>query len=64
MDCEIEHVARALHSAEDNAQLWEREPEIVKEEFRSYACAALEMLVQHSLQQSTEAHSVSFPYAA
>ena len=62
MDSEIESVARALHSAEEDFQLWEREPEIVKEEFRSYARAALEMLAQHRRQQAAEA--ISFPYAA
>jgi hypothetical protein len=64
MDCEIESVARALHSAEEDAHLWEREPEIVKEEFRFYARAALEMLIKHRRQQGVEAEPVSFPYAA
>ena len=64
MDCEIESVARALHSAEEDTQLWEREPDIVKEEFRFYARAALEMLVQHRRKQAAEAEPISFPYAA
>ena len=62
MDSEIESVARALHSAEEDCRLWEREPDIVKEEFRSYARAALQMLAQHRRQQAEEA--ISFPYAA
>lgn len=64
MNSEIESVARAMHSAEEDTQLWECEPDSVKEEFRSYARAALEMLAQHRWQQSAEAEPVSFPYAA
>jgi hypothetical protein len=37
MEHEIEAVARALYAAEDDAQVWEREPEILKAEFRRHA---------------------------
>jgi hypothetical protein len=64
MEAEIEFVARALYTAEDDAQIWDREPEIVKDEFRLYAQAALELLAQHRDQKSPEAKICVFPYAA
>ncbi len=44
MDHKIEYVARAFYNAEDDAQSWEHEPEILKEEFRRYAREAIAML--------------------
>ncbi len=64
MEAEIEFVARALYTAEDNAQLWEREPDLVKDEFRLYARVALELLAEHRKQKSLEAEPSNFPYAA
>lgn len=64
MDYEIEAVARALYSAEDDAQVWEREPEAVRQEFRDYARIALALLAQHRRQERYDRQAVAFPYAA
>ncbi|MBJ6127042.1 hypothetical protein [Microvirga splendida] len=64
MEHEIEAVARALYSAEDDAQVWDREPEIVRDEFRTLARAALELLAQHRRQERYDRQAVAFPYAA
>lgn len=60
MDQEVEFVARALYEAEDDAVLWEAEPEILKEEFRRYARAAIAMLPREDGNQQKK----EFPYAA
>ncbi len=60
MDQEVEYVARALYETEDDALLWEAEPEIVKEEFRAYARAAIAMLPR----QDPQARKDEFSYAA
>ncbi len=44
---QIENVARALYRAEGEGRAWDREPEILKSEFRSIARAALTMLQEH-----------------
>jgi hypothetical protein len=41
MDQHVEHVARAFYDAQDNAKIWDWEPEILKEEFRLYARGAI-----------------------
>jgi hypothetical protein len=64
MEREIEIVARALYAVEDDAQVWDREPEILKEEFRRHARAALELLAQHRGQRLSELAKAEFPYAA
>jgi hypothetical protein len=64
MECEVEAVARALYSAEDDAQVWEHEPEIVRQEFREYARIALALLAQHRRQERYDRQAVAFPYAA
>jgi hypothetical protein len=46
MNTQVEFVARALYDAEDDAQCWECEPEILKEEFRQYARQAIALLEQ------------------
>jgi arginine/lysine/ornithine decarboxylase len=51
MNQEVEYVARALYEAEDDAMVWEAEPEILKEEFRRYARAAIAMLPQRQDRQ-------------
>ncbi|WP_134494445.1 hypothetical protein [Microvirga pakistanensis] len=50
MEQEVEYVARALYEAEDDALLWEAEPEILKEEFRCYARAAIAMMARQEQQ--------------
>ncbi|WP_243369660.1 hypothetical protein [Microvirga solisilvae] len=60
MDQEVEFVARALYEAEDDAMLWEAEPEILKEEFRRYARAAIAMLPR----QDGKKQKTDFPHAA
>lgn len=60
MDQEVEFVARALYEAEDDAFFWEAEPEILKEEFRRYARAAIAMLPRQDAQKQTN----DFPHAA
>jgi hypothetical protein len=64
MECEIEAVARALYSAEDDAQVWEHEPETVRDEFRKYARVAMTLLAQHRRQERYDSQAVAFPYAA
>jgi hypothetical protein len=64
MEAEIEFVARALHAAEDDVQLWDQEPDTVKDEFRTYALAALEMLEEHRRPEMFDAETCPFPYAA
>ena len=51
MECEIEAVARALYSAEDDAQVWEHEPETVRQEFRELAQVAITLLAQQRRQE-------------
>lgn len=63
MDQEVEYVARALYEAEDDALIWETEPEILKEEFRRYARAAIAMLPRQK-RDAPEAQKNQFPYAA
>jgi len=60
MDQEVEYVARALYESEDDALLWEVEPEILKEEFRRYARTAIAMM---SRQEQQEPKDI-FSYAA
>jgi hypothetical protein len=64
MEFEIEAVARALYAAEDDAQVWEHEQEIVRDEFREHARIALAMLAQHRRQEHYDRQAVAFPYAA
>jgi hypothetical protein len=64
MEFEIEAVARALYAAEDDAQVWEDEQEIVRDEFREHARIALAMLAQHRRQERYDRQAVAFPYAA
>ena len=51
---QIESVARALYDAEDDAQAWDNEPEILKEEFRLHARDAI-ALFEQSREQMLEA---------
>ena len=46
MNTEVEFVARAMYDAEDDAQVWDRVPEVLKEEFRRYARQAIALLEQ------------------
>jgi hypothetical protein len=64
MEYEIEAVARALYDAEDDAQIWEREPEILKAEFRRHARAALALLEQHRSEKLAERAAVKVSHAA
>jgi hypothetical protein len=64
MEAEIEFVARALYNAEDDAQDWDREPEIIKDEFRLYARTALELLAEKCNSKTFDAQIFVFPYAA
>lgn len=64
MECEIEAVARALYSAEDDAQVWDCEPEAIKQEFRELARIAVAMLAQQRRQERYDRQAVAFPYAA
>jgi hypothetical protein len=64
MECEIEAVARALYCAEDDAQVWEREPETVRQEFREFARVAMVLLEQHRRQERYDRDALAFPYAA
>jgi hypothetical protein len=64
MEAEIEFVARALYAAEDDALIWDCEPEIIKDEFRAYARAALELLADHRKNKIFITETCPFPYAA
>jgi hypothetical protein len=64
MEAEIEFVARALYNAEDDAQDWDSEPEIIKDEFRLYARTALELLAEKCKSKTFDAQIFVFPYAA
>jgi len=64
MDFQIECVARALFSAEDNAQSWESAPEELREEFRDLARTALRLLSHHRPHEAVESEKAPFPYAA
>ena len=64
MDFQIECVARALFSAEDNGQSWESAPETLREEFRDLARTALRLLSHHRTHEADENETAPFPYAA
>ena len=64
MEFQVEAVARALHAAEDDAQVWDRECEIIKEEFRDLARIALTLLAQHRRPERYDLRTFAFPYAA
>jgi hypothetical protein len=64
METQIEAVARALYAAEDDAQTWECEPEIIKEEFRDLAQTALALLARHCIRERYDMRTFAFPYAA
>ncbi|WP_370437153.1 hypothetical protein [Microvirga sp. TS319] len=44
LDQQIEHVARAFFSVENDEQTWDRAPEDIKEGFRSLATDAIVMV--------------------
>ena len=54
MNTEVEFVARAMYDAEDDAQAWDSEPEILKEEFLRYAREAIALLEQEYADQLQE----------
>jgi len=64
MEAEIEFVARALYDAEDDAPAWDREPDIIKDEFRRYARVALELLDEHRKPKTRGAQICVISYAA
>jgi len=64
MDTQVEYVARAFYDAEDDAQVWDREPEILKEEFRRLAREAIALLNQQRAEELQELGMYKLPYAA
>jgi hypothetical protein len=64
MNEQIEYVARAFYDAECDAQVWDREPEILKEEFRQYAREALALLAQHQDEELSDTRTIELHYAA
>ena len=44
MDCKVEHVAQALHQAEQQGRLWANQPAPVQERFREYSRNAIRLL--------------------
>ena len=64
MDHKIEHIARAFYDAEDGAQAWDHEAEILKEEFRRYAREAIAMWAQMSGEDPDDMDEVKLSYAA
>jgi hypothetical protein len=49
MEHQVEHVARAFYDVQDEAGVWEHEPENIKERFRDDARTAIALL--HDLQE-------------
>jgi hypothetical protein len=64
MKHEIDCVARAFYAAEHDEAAWDCASEIVKEEFRRLARAALAILAQHRGEESSGPGAGAFPYAA
>jgi hypothetical protein len=64
MNHEVEAVARAFYAAEDDAREWDNEPEILKEEFRQYARAALALLTEHQESEMGVSGAAIFANAA
>jgi hypothetical protein len=64
MDHEIERVAQAFYYAEDDGKAWDREPEILKAEFRRYARDAIVLLLQARKQGLPGDETVEFSDAA
>ncbi len=62
MNQEIEFIARAFYSADDDAQVWDHEPEVIKDEFRRFAREAIALLAQADAEEPQEA--IAFSYAA
>lgn len=62
MNQEIEYVARALYEAENDAHVWDRASETIKDEFRLYAKAAIDMFDRQ--KEMTEGANPDVPYAA
>ena len=60
MNIAVEHIARAFHAVQDDSIAWEDEPEILKEEFRSYARDALALYAEHNAQVAWEDMSFAF----
>jgi hypothetical protein len=60
VDYQVENVARAFYYAENDAQLWENEAEILKEEFRLYARMAISALEdkEQELDDISERHEI------
>jgi hypothetical protein len=52
---EIEHIARAFHDAQDDGIAWDSEPEIIKEEFRTYARNAIALFAEYKEMKQLEA---------
>lgn len=64
MDQKIENVARAFYEAEDDAHAWEREPEILKEEFRRLAREAIALLEEDETEHGRGEATAPARYAA
>lgn len=64
MDIRIERVARAFYDAEDDGLCWDVEPEILKEEFRSFAREAIALLEAATERTSSKAQPVGLAEAA
>jgi len=64
MNIQIELIARAFHDAEEHARSWDHEPEILKDEFRHYARAALELLAQAEAQDTRAPEMFDLCHAA
>ena len=46
MDYKVELVAQAFYEAEQDEQLWDNEPAVIKEQFREFARNAIRLLNQ------------------
>lgn len=63
MTSEIEHVARAFYDAHEDAQSWDHEPEIIREEYRSFAREAVRLLAEHEAGKALEGDAASSDYS-
>ena len=64
MNSEIEYVARAFYDAHEDAQLWDHEPEIIKDEFRAFAREAIRILSEQEAGKVLAADAGEFSEAA
>jgi hypothetical protein len=64
---QVEYIARAFYDAQDDAGVWDSEPEPRREEFRQYARDAITLYRRQRLQEALASQAtdpISHPKAA